>query len=181
MVDTKISRRTLIIGGGATVATIVGGGFLLNNTNVPGTNSSGFNGTIQNLIMADSAVVDSTVQGKYSETILNRTKKMELTGTITMHSDLDKDRAHRAYQAITMRVAKNVVSSAKLEGGFIKVDAVVGNLKFSTVDTLDYLIETGRLPADQVDKVKDAAKHAHENDGKVDLKFYSTLTPDKGY
>ena len=106
---------------------------------------------------------------------------MELTGTITMHSDLDKDRAHRAYQAITMRVAKNVVSSAKLEVGFIKVDAVVGNLKFSTVDTLDYLIEAGRLPADQVDKVKDAAKHAHENDGKVDLKFYSTLTPDKGY
>ena len=39
MVDTKISRRTLFIGGGATVATIVGGGFLLNNTNVPGTNS----------------------------------------------------------------------------------------------------------------------------------------------
>ncbi len=100
----KISRRGLLIGGGAATALVVGGAFGLEHINVPWVPSNGFTGHIQNIIRADSAVVDSTVTGKYGESFLNHTKKMEITGKITFTKDLDKDRLHRTYQRLTMRV-----------------------------------------------------------------------------
>ena len=177
----KISRRGLLIGGGAATALAVGGAFGLEHINVPWVPSNGFTGHIQNIIRADSAVVDSTVTGKYGESFLNHTKKMEITGKITFTKDLDKDRLHRTYQQLTMRVAKNMVSSAELQGGFINVAADSGGTQIDTLDTLKYLVEMNRAPEDQLKKIREEIQRAESDNKRVELKFYSTLTPDKGY
>lgn len=177
----KISRRGLLIGGGAATALVVGGAFGLEHINVPWVPSNGFTGHIQNIIRADSAVVDSTVTGKYGESFLNHTKKMEITGKITFTKDLDKDRLHRTYQQLTMRVAKNMVSSAELQGGIINIAAESGGTQIDTLDTLKYLVEMNRAPEDQLKKIREEIQRAESDNKRVDLKFYSTLTPDKGY
>ena len=177
----KISLRVILIGGGEATAIAVGGAFGLEQINVPWVPSNGFTGHIQNIIRADSAVVDSTVTGKYGESFLNHTKKMEITGKITFTKDLDKDRLHRTYQQLTMRVAKNMVSSAELQVGFINVAALSGGTQIDTLDTLKYLVEMNRAPEDQLKKIREEIQRAESDNKRVDLKFYSTLTPDKGY
>ena len=74
-----------------------------------------------------------------------------------------------------------MVSSAELQGGFINVAAESGGTQIDTLDTLKYLVEMNRAPEDQLKRIREEIQRAESDNKRVDLKFYSTLTPDKGY